>query len=322
MYCTHLGAVVRTYGRDHSGGNVRGPQRSPIGVAPIIQLSIHIKFVGGHAGCDPAAGDHRVPRIPFHFDSRHAAQFSHCVISFRIAQARKIGSEIARELNAPVSSGSHQGILAVLFMTGLTSMGMEVIWIRLYTPFVGVMVYSFALILVTYLSATFLGSFAYRSFARNPESKTWVPLAALSLLAVLPVFACQPGHMNFLVRVLLGIAPFSAAVGYLTPQLVDLWSTGDADRAAHAYAVNVLGCILGPLLSGFILLPLISERWSLFSFAAPWILIGFSNYVRHYSTAAVWTKRIAAICFLTLTLVVTLKPKATRAFMRDGRVER
>jgi spermidine synthase len=230
--------------------------------------------------------------------------------AFAVAQARKIGSEIVPELNAPVNSGSNQGILAVLFMTGLTSMGMEVIWIRLYTPFIGVMVYSFALILVTYLSATFLGSFAYRSFARNPESKTWVPLAALSLLAVLPVLACQPGHMNFLLRVLLGVAPFSAAVGYLTPQLVDLWSQGDADRAAHAYAVNVLGCILGPLLAGFILLPLTSERWGLFLFAAPWILFGLSNFVRHYSNAAVWTKRIAAICFLALTLFATLKPKA------------
>ncbi len=230
--------------------------------------------------------------------------------AFALAQARKIGSEVAPQLNVPISSGKNQGILAVLFMTGLTSMGMEVIWIRLYTPFIGVMVYSFALILVTYLGATFLGSFAYRSFGRNPESKIWVPLAALSLLAVLPVFACQPGHMNFLVRVFLGIAPFSAAVGYITPQLIDLWSEGDADRAAHAYAVNVLGCILGPLLAGFILLPLMSERWGLFLFAAPWILIGSFNFVQRYSSAAVWTKRIAAVCFLALTLFATLKPKA------------
>ncbi|HEX3739324.1 MAG TPA: hypothetical protein VHV29_06320 [Terriglobales bacterium] len=230
--------------------------------------------------------------------------------AFAVAKAHRIGSEVAPEPNVPARSDSNQGILAVLFMTGLTSMGMEVVWIRLYTPFIGVMVYSFALILVTYLAATFLGSSAYRSFSRNPESKTWVPLAALSLLAVLPVFACQPGDMNFLVRVFLGIAPFSAAVGYLTPQLVDLWSNGDADRAAHAYAVNVLGCILGPLVAGFILLPRISERWSLFLFAAPWILFGFSNFVRHYSSAAVWTKRTAAIGFLALTLVATLKPKA------------
>jgi spermidine synthase len=230
--------------------------------------------------------------------------------AFALAQAQRARSEIATELNVPVISGSNQGILAVLFMTGLTSMGMEVIWIRLYTPFIGVMVYSFALILVVYLGSAFLGSFVYRSFSRNPESKTWVPLAALSLLAVLPLFASQPGHMNFLVRVLLGIAPFSAAVGYLTPQLIDLWSNGDADRAAHAYAVNVLGCILGPLLAGFILLPLTSERWSLFLFAAPWILIGSSNFLQRYSSAAVWKKRIAAICFLTLTLFATLKPKA------------
>ncbi|HEX3104786.1 MAG TPA: hypothetical protein VHQ22_10075 [Terriglobales bacterium] len=230
--------------------------------------------------------------------------------AFVLAKARKIGSDIAPEPNVPVRSARNQGILAVLFMTGLTSMGMEVVWIRLYTPFVGVMVYSFALILVTYLGATFLGSFAYRSFAQNPESRGWFSLAALSLLAVLPLFACQPGHMNFLLRVMLGIAPFSAALGYITPQLVDLWSQGDADLAAHAYAVNVFGCILGPLVAGFILLPRISERWSLFLFAVPWILFGFSNFVQHYSTAAIWRKRIAAICFLALTLFATLKPKS------------
>lgn len=230
--------------------------------------------------------------------------------AFAFAQPRRTGLEVAPEVNVSVKSGSGQGILAVLFMTGLTSMGIEVIWIRLYTPFVGVMVYSFALILVTYLGATFLGSFAYRTFAQNPEFKTWFPLAALSLLAVLPVLACQPGNTNFLVRVLLGIAPFSAAVGYLTPQFVDLWSNGDADRAAHAYAVNVLGCILGPLLAGFILLPLTSERWGLFLFAVPWILFGLSNFVRHYSTVAVWKKRIEAICLLALTLFATVKPKA------------
>ena len=231
--------------------------------------------------------------------------------AFAFARARKIDSERASELNAsPLTGGSNQGILAVLFMTGLTSMGMELVWIRLYTPFIGVMVYSFALILVTYLGATFVGSFAYRSFARNPESKSWISLAALSLLAVLPLFASQPGHMNFLVRVLLGVAPFSAALGYITPQLIDQWSQGDADRAAHAYAVNVFGCILGPLVAGFILLPRISERWSLFLFAIPWILFGISNFVHYYSNAAIWRKRIAAICFLALTLFATLKPKS------------
>ena len=56
--------------------------------------------------------------------------------------------------------------------------------------------------------------------------------------------------------------------------LVDRWSGGDPDRAGKAYAVNVVGCILGPLVAGFILLPLMSERWVLFAFALPWLMIG------------------------------------------------
>ena len=69
-------------------------------------------------------------------------------------------------------------------------------------------------------------------------------------------------------RVVLGIAPFSGILGFVTPMLVDRWSAGDPSKAGSAYAVNVMGCILGPLLSGFVLLPLIGERWALLRFRA------------------------------------------------------
>ena len=58
-------------------------------------------------------------------------------------------------------------------------------------------------------------------------------------------------------RVLLGVAPFAGVIGFLTPMLVDRWSGGDPDRAGRAYAVNVVGCILGPLLAGFLLLAVV-----------------------------------------------------------------
>ncbi|HET6170642.1 MAG TPA: hypothetical protein VFE01_10705, partial [Terracidiphilus sp.] len=48
-------------------------------------------------------------------------------------------------------------------------------------------------------------------------------------------------------------------------------SAGDPDLAGRAYAVNVLGCILGPLLAGFILLPMFGERASMLLFVAPWM---------------------------------------------------
>lgn len=40
--------------------------------------------------------------------------------------------------------------------------------------------------------------------------------------------------------------------------------------------MNVVGCILGPLLAGFLFLPLLSERWVLFVFALPWLAVGLS----------------------------------------------
>src|SRR5207302_5141447 len=43
----------------------------------------------------------------------------------------------------------------------------------------------------------------------------------------------------------------------------------DPHRAGSAYAMNVLGCILGPLVSGFWLLPHLGERWSLVTLSAP-----------------------------------------------------
>jgi predicted membrane-bound spermidine synthase len=96
----------------------------------------------------------------------------------------------------------------------------------------------------------------------------------LGLFALLPLLAANPGiHVSHLLRLIVGIAPFSGILGFLTPLLVDRWSGGDPGKAGKAYAVNILGCILGPLLSGFLLLPLISERWVLFVFSLPWLLM-------------------------------------------------
>ena len=162
-------------------------------------------------------------------------------------------------------------ILLLLFTTGLTTMGMEVVWIRLFTVYIGPMVYAFATILAAYLGATFLGSRAYRIWSRRHDREdplVWVSLAVFSLLPLLTADGRISLNSNF--RVLLGVAPVAAVIGFLTPMLVDRWSAGDPDRAGRAYAVNVMGCILGPLLAGFVLLPWFGEQKSMLLFAMPW----------------------------------------------------
>ena len=181
-------------------------------------------------------------------------------------------------LSAPHHGAATTKPLALLFLTGLTSLAMEVVWIRQFTPFLGTVVYAFAAILATYLVSTFIGLQVYRLWSQKNRQEGRLIWVLLGFFAVLSLLAANPNvrlyGLSQLVRLPIGIAPFSGALGFVTPLLVDRWSRGDPARAGKAYALNILGCILGPLLSGFVLLPLMSERWALSTLALPWLLLG------------------------------------------------
>ena len=146
---------------------------------------------------------------------------------------------------------------------------MEVVWVREFTPFIGTVVYAFASILAVYLTGTFVGSRIYRSWGSRQANESPLLWTLLALFSLFPLLAASPNFTpSASLRLVVGIAPFTALLGYLTPMLVDRWAGGDPAKAGKAYAVNVLGCILGPLLAGFLLLPWISERWSLVSAVA------------------------------------------------------
>lgn len=169
-----------------------------------------------------------------------------------------------------------KAILATLFTTGMASMGLEVVWIRQFSPYLGNVVYTFAGILAVYLVATFVGSQDYRSWVTTHQLKESIPAwSSLALFAVIPVLAADPLMPIRLGPIELGglrlsaIVFYCALAGFLTPLLVDSWSGGDPDRAGSAYAVNVLGSIVGPLIAGFVLLPHLGERWASLVLALP-----------------------------------------------------
>ncbi len=198
--------------------------------------------------------------------------------------------------------------LLLLFATGFTSMGMEVVWIRQYTPYLGTMVYAFAAILACYLAATFLGSRIYRLWSRKYDREAILVWALLGVSAFLPMLAANPDfHLFKLSRLAIGIVPFSFLLGFVTPMLVDRWSGGDPDRAGRAYAVNIIGCILGPLLSGFVLLPLMSERWVLLLLALPWLAIGLRpgwSSTAEVTTAVPMWQGLSSYAIVVLALIM------------------
>jgi predicted membrane-bound spermidine synthase len=199
---------------------------------------------------------------------------------------------------------SESALLWLLFGTGFTSMGAEVVWVRLYTPSLSTVVYAFAIILGLYLIATDIGSWYYRRSRRGGEIlESGVLWAALGASVVLAFLAADPRlPLPGIVRVALGIMPFSLLVGFATPGILDRYSGGDPDRAGKAYAINIVGCVLGPVVAGFLFLPALGERLSLCAFAVPWFIAGFTYLPRLVSSSAkgIASRGGLACCILTL----------------------
>ncbi len=182
---------------------------------------------------------------------------------------------------APARQGPDRFNLAVLFTTGFVSMAMEVVWSRGFAAVLKTQVYSFALIVFTYLGATFVGSALYRRHARRGTGwNTATILLGLALSALLPVVVNDPFFMAPKFQdpaihalpatcLLSSICPLCAMLGYLTPRLVDTYAAGHPRRAGTAYAANVVGCILGPLLACYVLLPNVGIRYALVMLVLP-----------------------------------------------------
>jgi len=233
-----------------------------------------------------------------------AVAFAALLLSLRSSPVAE--RETLPAVEAPVADGgdAHTKLYLILFVTGGASLAMELIWVRQFVPYLGPFVYTFATILAIYLLATLLGSFGYRKWMQrhgmlqdNSRLKLllvltaaaaliplvtadyrFLPVSEKSLkgLKLLQVAFQDTTHslVSDLLRAIIGIGPFSALLGFLTPAIVDRISFGDPEKASRAYALNALGCIAGPIVAGCLLLPYFSERWSILLLSLMLFMLG------------------------------------------------
>lgn len=191
-------------------------------------------------------------------------------------------------------------MLALLFMTGFTSMALEVVWIRDFTPVLGNKIYAFSGLLSVYLLATWLGSCLYRFHLARNKALPAAKLAGLLALTVLfPLVLNDPRIIRLASALLISIFPFCAFLGYLTPKLVDELSLGNPVSGGRAYAANIIGCILGPLSATYFLLPLFGVKVSMIILALPYFIL-FALYYRAPVLNRDWvlTTAILSLCVL------------------------
>lgn len=312
-FCVAMGATIplamRAVEQSPAAGLPRAPRRS--------FSYLYAANVAGAAIGTLVSAFVLIELLGFRGTLAFAAGLNLLVAACAAALSRRpaLSTAVAAEGDRPGSGDGSRPLLGALFSTGLVSMAAEVVWVRQFTPFLSTMVYAFAALLAVYLVATFCGSLFYRALdaQRLPRWERWIWIA-LPVLAVLPLAAADPRvtfgaggatsslfSFDAIARLLLGIAPFSAATGFVTPLLVDRYSGGRPRAAGFAYAVNVLGCILGPLLAGFVLLPLLGERWALALLALP-LLASATVLYRQWLPA---TATVATSALILLTALAT-----------------
>lgn len=194
----------------------------------------------------------------------------------------------------------------IVFTTGLCSMGLELVWTRSFQPVLGTLVYSFSLLLFTYLSATWMGSWFYRrDLRRGRAAGAERLLTMLAVAGFIPICLNDPRVSSHAMIALLSIFPLSVLLGYLTPRLIDDYSMGDPAAAGRAYALNTIGCILGPLAASYLLLPTVGARWSMIVLAAPFLAFGLFH-VRTPHLPPVWRGATGTLAAALATTAVVI----------------
>jgi spermidine synthase len=189
----------------------------------------------------------------------------------------------------PAPAGRHWNaasgfILFCAVLTGTLCTGLEVVWSRILGILTSNSAYGFALILIVVLFGLFLGSLVNALWSRRPGNP-WRRLACCQLLlAGITVFAGPFFHTTpewlaswcdqasptriFLGELLLTTAALfvpSILMGMSLPLLAGMVveSPNFGQALGKLYAVNTLGCAIGPFLIGFILIPTIGIHGTL-----------------------------------------------------------
>lgn len=197
---------------------------------------------------------------------------------------------ITAESGRPVHGSTGAFVLSFFALSGLASLALEVIWFRMLVLLLPATTYAFTTMLATVLGGISVGSaIAARMLRRDRD---WVHTLALvnlatgvavlaSFLALAATYVMGSPTVAPLQVSVMAILPSAVLMGLGFPIALRLWSGGGdatnpslARRIGIAYAINMVGAIVGAVLGGFALLPVFGSRVSLGLAAGVYVLSG------------------------------------------------
>jgi spermidine synthase len=247
---------------------------------------------------------------------------------------------IAPSQPAPTATGSRPTLaLTLAFVSGLTSLGYQVLWTRLLSSGTGNSTYVFTLILAMFLIGIAVGASVFslvRSRIGRPVGLIAIAQVAVAALAILGLIFVigRPGPLDpfrpiesaraIFMPIVLVVLPAAAVLGFTFPASSALLGDDPARIAANAgrlLAVNTAGAIVATFAIPFVVIPAVGSPaavalLALVNVATALALALRSSAVRQWATAAgAAVVGIAIVGALVLPNVI-VDPSIAR--IRDG----
>ncbi len=216
-------------------------------------------------------------------------------------------------------------VLIGIGLSGFCALSYELLWTRMLNLFFHNTIYSFTIILATFLTGIALGSFIYSKFFSRSRRK--IILFVVIEISIGVIAYITPFIFTSLYDILLSkysefstvlkamvvmIAP-TLLMGMALPLAVQICQRGpkrEGDSVGTVYAVNTVGSILGSFAAGFILVPYLGIHKSVVVVAGLNILSG----VLALLTLARSRMRLAYIAAFVIVIVVFFLGTSTPIF--------
>lgn len=213
-------------------------------------------------------------------------------------------------------------------LSGFAALGYEIVWTRILAVFTLDAVFSFSIVLSTFLTGLtvggWLGAWWMRRRAARPSDFGSIQLG-IAVLALLTLFVFErlPSlvledlfgaysvtnviYYEFLLGFVTILAP-AVLLGILFPIVVSLYTAESiehlSERIGVINALNTVGAIIGSLVAGFVMIPLLGLRDSVVALALFNLGLGIAVYAsQSRRTARRWLLPAGAVIIAALMIV-------------------
>lgn len=227
-------------------------------------------------------------------------------------------------MNKPLSNLEYLGLYITVFLTGSAVMVIELLGTRLIAPFYGTSLYVWSALISVTMIALAAGYFIGGKWADHAQRTGLSLIIALAAILTLLIpwlarsvlLATDPLGLRggAFVSALLLFSPSLTMLGMVGPFAIKLATSkleGLGNSAGTLYAVSTLGSVLGTLVLGFFLFPIIGSREILIGLAIALFLLAIAVAVYEQKRLAIPNAILLSVLFILPALL--LLPKVVDA---------